>query len=121
VELHAFGGELIERWRFDVGVAVGADVGVAMVVAEEEEDVGFVGGGEKITAEKITAEDAEERGEEGEGGFGGHGFKVQGSKFKVQGSRFKVQSSKFKVRVRDQRSERSSLKFFHYDGVVGLL
>lgn len=39
MKLHALGGELVHDGRFDVRAAVGAEEGVAVVVAEEEKDV----------------------------------------------------------------------------------
>jgi hypothetical protein len=45
VELDAVAGEAVDVGGADVGVAVGGEEGVGVVVGEEEEDVGAGGGG----------------------------------------------------------------------------
>ena len=71
MEFHALGRELIEGGRADVGVPVAAEERIAVVVGEDEEDVGFRGnsGGEHAGNEgEQQGEDggAEAHGEEGE-------------------------------------------------------
>lgn len=52
MELHALGRDLIQGRCFDVGVAVGAEEGVAVVIAQEEEDVGLCGEGRRGEGEQ---------------------------------------------------------------------
>jgi hypothetical protein len=44
LKAHALGAEAVEVGRLEDGVAVGGDVAVALVVGEEEDDVGLSGG-----------------------------------------------------------------------------
>ena len=54
---HATGRELVEMRRGDVLTAVKANVGVTHVIADDEDDVGFVGsGGEGAGADKCDEE-----------------------------------------------------------------
>jgi len=43
-ELDAFAGEAVEVGCFDLAVAVGGDVPPALVVGEDEEEIGWWGG-----------------------------------------------------------------------------
>jgi len=46
-ELDALAGELVQSRRADVGIAVAAQVGVTMVVGQQEQDVGLLSGRQK--------------------------------------------------------------------------
>ena len=43
-EFHAFGGEAIDVWRVDFLLTEAADVAIAEVIGDEEDDVGFACG-----------------------------------------------------------------------------
>ena len=61
VEFHALGRELIEGGRADVGVPVAAEERIAVVVGEDEEDVGFRGNG----GGEHAGNEGEQQGEDG--------------------------------------------------------
>src|SRR5687767_11171252 len=44
MQFHSFARKAIERWRFDVRIAVRADEGIAVIVAEDEKNVRLISG-----------------------------------------------------------------------------
>jgi hypothetical protein len=69
-EAHALGGKPVDVGGPDVGIAVGRDIADAMVIGEDEQEVGRLGeGGEEEGQEGETREDPME--EVGEGKHGG--------------------------------------------------
>ncbi len=66
-EAHAFGGHAVQVGRLDEALAVGAEVAVAQIVGQDEDDVGRVLRRGSLTALCRSGRPGQQEDEEGEG------------------------------------------------------